>query len=277
MGSTVDIKLNRIDRIFHPHEIVQGQVVISSPKGFSHQGVAMKVEGNARLQVSSDSMGVFESFQNSVKPLEIVYFHLLVAPAGKFPPGISKLPFEFELQGNDDQKLLETYHGVYISIKYEVTCDCVRGIMKKTLHKTLEFVVEVPLIAPLSDSPRSILITPNSVEKMRMSIMPKFHITGKVHRTNCPVNMPFTGEIIVEEAKRPIKSVELQLIRVESVAHAKGVATDGKSILKFTRLAAKLWIINAGMGRLIRMQQRKFKTFKLDGAMYVDKYRYPST
>ncbi|ETI50131.1 hypothetical protein F442_06299 [Phytophthora nicotianae P10297] len=233
MSSTLDVKLNRIDRIFHPHEMVQGQVIISSPKGFSHQGLAMKVEGSARMQLSTKSAGLFDSFYNNVSPLELVYFHLPVAAAGKVPPGITKFPFEFELQGNDGQELLETYHGVYVSVKYEIICDCIRGIMKNKLHKTLEFVVEVPLREPLPDSPEEFHITPESLENVRpqsLSAMPYFHITGKVHRTNCPVNLPFTGEIIIEEAKSPIKSVELQLIRVESVAHAEGIARDATEI-----------------------------------------------
>ena len=105
----------------------------------------MKVEGSARLQLSTKNTGLFQSLNNNVAPMELVYFHLPVAPAGKVSPGISKFPFEFELQGNDDQELLETYHGVHVAIKYEITCDCIRGIMKNKLHKTLEFVVEVPV------------------------------------------------------------------------------------------------------------------------------------
>ncbi|RLN92240.1 hypothetical protein BBJ28_00022712, partial [Nothophytophthora sp. Chile5] len=244
-------------------EIVQGQVIISSPKGFSHQGLAMKVEGSARLQLSTKSAGLFDAFYNTVAPMELVYFHLPVAPAGKVPPGISKFPFEFELQGNDGQQLFETYHGVYVSVKYEIVCDCVRGIMKNKLHKTLEFVVEVP------DSPEEFHITPDSLENVRpqqtLPSVPYFHITGKIHRTNCPVNLPFTGEVcagylecwnqatacrlncsqcwlqvVIEEANTPVKSVELQLIRVESVAHAEGVARDGKTRCRKIVLLCKM-------------------------------------
>lgn len=124
---------------------MQGQVIISSPKGFAHQGISMKVEGSARLQLSTKSAGLFDSFYNSVAPMEVVYFHLPIAAPGKVPLGISKFPFEFELQGNDRQQLFETYHGVYISVTYEIVCDCVRGILKNNLHKTLEFIVEVPV------------------------------------------------------------------------------------------------------------------------------------
>ncbi|DAZ98876.1 TPA: hypothetical protein N0F65_002601 [Lagenidium giganteum] len=234
MGSTLDIKLNRIDRIFRPNEIVQGQVLISSPKGFAHNGISMKVEGSARLQLSAKSTGLFEAFYNSVQPMELVYFHIPVAAAGKVPLGITKFPFEFELQGIDKQPLFETYHGVYVSVKYEITVDCVRGMMKRNLHKTMEFIVEVPLREPMRDSPEEFQITPDTLDNVRRqkhtSTVPYFNITGRIHRTNCPVNLPFTGELVIEHANAPVKSVELQLIRVESVAHTEGVARDATEI-----------------------------------------------
>ncbi|CAI5741165.1 unnamed protein product [Hyaloperonospora brassicae] len=233
MSSTLDVKLNRVSHNFHPHETVEGQVIISSPKGFAHQGLAMKVEGSVRLKLSAKTSRLSDPSHDDVAPMELVYFHLPVAPAGKVPAGVSKFPFKFELQGNDDQELLETYHGVYVFVKYEIVCDCVRGIMKNKLHKTLEFVVEVPLRKPLLDSPEEFYITPESLEKSQMrnlSTMPYFHITGKIHRTNCPVNLPFTGEIIVEEAVSPIRSVEIRLIRVESVAHDSGVTRNATEV-----------------------------------------------
>lgn len=120
-------------------------MIISSPKGFAHQGLAMKVEGSARLQVSAKSAGLFDAFYNTVPPMELVCLHIPVASPGKVPFGITKFPFEFELLGSDGQPLFETYHGVYVSVKYEIVCDCVRGIMKTNLHKTIEFIVEVPV------------------------------------------------------------------------------------------------------------------------------------
>ncbi|GLE02963.1 hypothetical protein PINS_up011842 [Pythium insidiosum] len=233
MSSSLDIKLNRVDRIFRPHELVQGQILISSPKGFAHQGLFLKVEGSARLQLSAKSTGLFEAFYNTVPPLDLVYFHIPVAPAGKVPLGIFKFPFEFELAGIDGHPLFETYHGVYVSVKYEITCNCVRGLMKSNLQKTVEFIVEVPLRDPLPDAPEEFTVTPESLENVRrksLSTVPSFHITGRIHRTNCPVNLPFTGEIVIEHASAPIKSVELQLIRVESVAHSEGIARDATEI-----------------------------------------------
>ncbi|KAF1327087.1 Down syndrome critical region protein 3, partial [Globisporangium splendens] len=271
MSSTLDIKLNRIDRIFRPHEVVQGQVIISSPKGFAHQGIAMKVEGSARLQVSAKSAGLFDAFYSAVAPLQLVYLHIPIASAGKVPFGVTKIPFEFELVGNDDQPLFETYHGVYVSVKYEIVCDCVRGIMKSNLHKVMEFIVEVPLREPLCDAPEEFSITPETLENVRRvrSCLYVFTVwrrafnvlivagiqspvMGTAEKLDDDPGFPYHGshpphelprepafyrrsttpllslcmQIVVEHASSPIKSVELQLIRVESVAHAEGVARD---------------------------------------------------
>lgn len=105
----------------------------------------MKVEGSARLQISAKSAGLFDAFYNSIPPLDLVYFHIPITGPGKVSLGITKFPFEFELSGIDGHPLFETYHGVYVSVKYEISCNCVRGLMKSTLHKTVEFIVEVPV------------------------------------------------------------------------------------------------------------------------------------
>jgi hypothetical protein len=60
-----------------------------------------------------------------------------------------------KVEGNDKQQLFETYHGVYVSVKYEITVDCVRGFMKNNLHKTMEFIVEVPVRWWLLETERS--------------------------------------------------------------------------------------------------------------------------
>ena len=66
-------------------------------------------------------------------------------------------------------------------------------------------------------------ITPDSLENVKKaakSSIPKFKISGKIHRNTCMINNPFTGEIKVEEAESEIDSVELQLVRVETVSES---------------------------------------------------------
>jgi len=50
-----------------------------------------------------------------------------------------------------------------------------------------------------------------------MSNIPKFRIKGKIDSTACYINKPFTGSLTVEECDAPIKTIELQLVRVETI------------------------------------------------------------
>ena len=44
----------------------------------------MRLDGSVQLQVSAKSVGLFEAFYNSVKPVQLVLQTLEVAKAGKF-------------------------------------------------------------------------------------------------------------------------------------------------------------------------------------------------
>jgi len=59
------------------------------------------------------------------------------------------------------------------------------------------------------------------------SNIPHFKLKGKLDTTNCSISKPFTGAIIVEECDAVIKSMELQLVRVETCGCAEGFAKEG--------------------------------------------------
>lgn len=63
-----------------------------------------------------------------------------------------------------------------------------------------------------------------------ISAIPRFCITGRLHRTNCQIHAPFTGELVVEESEAAIRSIELQLVRVETVAYSEGQAREATEI-----------------------------------------------
>ena len=49
--------------------------------------------------------------------------------------------------------------------------------------------------------------------------MPLVQRAHQLHRQSCPINLPFTGEFVVEESAAAVKSIELQLVRSETVRH----------------------------------------------------------
>ncbi|KAJ8600773.1 hypothetical protein CTAYLR_006117 [Chrysophaeum taylorii] len=222
--SSLEISLKRVDRIYRPGEMVEGVVVVSARAGWAHKGITMRVSGTVKLQLSQRNVGLFDSASSSIKPREVLRETIEVAPAGRFPDGVTEVPFEFRLGPLVGESLYESYHGVYVNVCYVIGCECRRGVMKAPLEREVEFIVEVPTAATPQPDPRSFSIAPESLDNIRatsLSSIPRFKISGKLHRQNCPVNLPLTGEFVVEESEAQVKSVELQLVRAETVRHAE--------------------------------------------------------
>ena len=241
--SSIDIKLKRADRVYRPTEIVEGVVVVNAYKGWSHTGVVLIAEG--MIHLSTASRGLSIGTETSGRPVPILRFETEMAAAGKFADGVTEIPFEFPVStGGGSQALLESYHGVYVSIIYSIQVTCERGMMKKSLHKDLEFIIEVPTGKSTEPVPATFVITPESLENVSASILatiPRFRVSGRLHRSNCPINLPFTGEVIIEQSVAPIRSLELQLVRVETVG-------DGNS----SREATEIQNIQIGEGNICR-------------------------
>ncbi|XP_072471071.1 vacuolar protein sorting-associated protein 26C isoform X2 [Notamacropus eugenii] len=67
MGTVVDIKIKRANKVYYAGEVLSGVVVISSKDPVQHQGILLTMEGLVNLQLSAKSVGMFEAFCNSVK------------------------------------------------------------------------------------------------------------------------------------------------------------------------------------------------------------------
>jgi len=229
----MEITLKRVDRIYYPGEIVSGYIVVSSKGSLSHQGITLAMEGNVQLQLSAKSVGLFEAFYNSIKPVQLFSLNVEVGKPGKLPDGTTELPFEFKLEAAPGQQLYETYHGVFVNVQYMIRADMKRGMLAKDLQSTMEFIVECPEKEPLKPSSLAYNLTPDSIEAVKKSAMkniPKFQISGKIDNTTCDVRIPFTGSLTVDNADCKIKSVELQLVRVETCGCADGYAKEPTEI-----------------------------------------------
>lgn len=51
---------------------------------------------------------------------------------------------------------------------------------------------------------------------VQRSTLPKFLVRGHLDATTCVITQPLTGELKVENSDVPIKSIEVQLVRVET-------------------------------------------------------------
>lgn len=219
-NSYLDVKLKRIDRVYKPTEKVDGSLMVNVKKGWSHNGIDMVVEGSV---VTTHSGKGLQSDVNN-RPILLMRKEMNITPAGKFSDGYYEIPFQFDLNAAAGQKLRETYHGVFVSVVYLIIVTCERGLMKSALRKEVEFIVEVPTPAsqqPTDPKPVSFTISPKTLENVSEALkasVPNFAVSGKLYKSVCPINQPLTGELCIELSAATINSVELQLVRVESIS-----------------------------------------------------------
>lgn len=234
---SLEIRLKRVDRVYKPGDVVSGVIAVTSKGPLSHAGITLLMEGSVQLQLSAKSVGLFEAFYNSIKPIQLLNYSVTVAENGKLPDGTTELPFEFPLEPIQGQQLYDTYHGVFVNIQYNLKCDMKRGLLAKDMQKSLEFIVEVPMTKPAgnqSGSPISFTITPDSLENVKKpnarKTIPNFRLAGTLNTANCNLDDPFTGEVKIEHSDAVIKSIELQLVRVETCGCADGYAKEATEI-----------------------------------------------
>ncbi|EQB78475.1 hypothetical protein CB1_000995001 [Camelus ferus] len=158
-----------------------------------------------------------------LQPIQIINSTIEMVKPGKFPSGKTEIPFEFPLLVKGNKVLYETYHGVFVNIQYTLRCDMRRSLLAKDLTKTCEFIVHsAPQKGKLTPSPVDFTITPETLQNVKeRALLPKFLIRGHLNSTSCVITQPLTGELVVESSEAAIKSIELQLVRVETCGKAR--------------------------------------------------------
>lgn len=69
----------------------------------SHAGVTLVAQGTVKPQLSARSVGIFEAFYSSIKPVTLLHEEVEMVSGGKFPPGVTELPFSFDVDAVDGQ------------------------------------------------------------------------------------------------------------------------------------------------------------------------------
>jgi len=232
MATNLDLRLKKVNKVYHEGDTVSGVVVIQSKTEVKHEGISLTMDGAVNLQLSSKSVGLFDAFYNSVKPIQLLSCTIEMAKPGKIPTGRTEIPFEFPLRPKGTKTLYETYHGVFVNIQYLLRCEMKRSLLNKDLSKVQEFIVEYKADAEKAVSkPITFTITPDSMQNVKEKAkIPRFQVRGHLTSTVCCLTQPFTGELTIEHCDSPIKSIELQLVRMETCGCAEGYAKDATEI-----------------------------------------------
>ena len=230
--ANLEIRFKRPSKIYKDGDTVKGCVAVNTKDPLSHNGLTITMEAVVNLQLSAKSVGMFEAFYNSLKPIQLIQYTVELAKPGKIPSGNTEIPFELPLRSKSGKKLYETYHGVFVNIMYTLKCDMKRSLLSKDLLKVAEFIVEYGSDA-LKATEKSVdfTISPLSLANIKeRSNVPDFQVTGTIDSVCCCITKPFTGELVVEKCSAPIRSIELQLVRVETCGCAEGYARDPTEI-----------------------------------------------
>ena len=233
--SSVSIAVGRFDRVYRPGSTVEGHVLVVAKGGWSHSGLRLNVTGQVELARTPSTQGVLPP--SALHP-EIVFSKRVdVRPPGTIAVGTTEIPFSFTLEPQG-RELFETYHGEYISITYTIGLTVERGSFARALSDTHEFVVE-GLPGPAADAePIDFQISPSAAGGAGTRVQAQdFLVTGKLHRTQCPINAPFTGEIRVERSDARVNSVHLQLVRKETVVDEGGAEGSEESEIQDMQVA----------------------------------------
>lgn len=236
MSVSLDIRLKKTNKTYHEGDLLKGTAVVNASSEAKIDGLIVNCEGFVGMQVSNKNTGVFDAFYNSVnKPITLLNQTLEVLPAGtKIAAGISEFDFEFPLRSKGGDKLFETYHGVFVSITYFIKAELKRKFLAKDCQAKVQFFVQNQLqpIERSNQVPVHFSISPETLQKSskeRISI-PRFLITGTLDSTVCCLSKPFNGFITIHHSEIPIKSIELQLVRVETCGCAEGYSKDATEI-----------------------------------------------
>lgn len=224
--------MKRANKTYKDGDTVKGVVVITTKSEMTYNSINLTMDGVVKLQLSAKSVGRFEAFYNSLKPIQLVHQQLELAKGGKIPSGVTEIPFELPLRAKPGKTLYETYHGVFVNVQYTLMVELKRAFLSKDLQKETEFVVEYrDQEQKGEENPVQFTITPQSIENVKdRENIPNFLVRGTLATDKCCITKPFTGEVIVEHSSAPIRSLEIQLVRVETCGCAEGYSRDATEI-----------------------------------------------
>lgn len=228
----ISINLKRANKTYKDGDTVKGVVVITTKSEMTYNSINLTMDGVVKLQLSAKSVGRFEAFYNSLKPIQLVHQQLELAKGGKIPSGVTEIPFELPLRAKPGKTMYETYHGVFVNVQYTLMVELKRAFLSKDLQKETEFVVEYREQEQKGEeNPVQFTITPQSIENVKdRENIPNFLVRGTLATDKCCITKPFTGEVIVEHSSAPIRSLEIQLVRVETCGCAEGYSRDATEI-----------------------------------------------
>ncbi|KAL0235820.1 hypothetical protein GEMRC1_002402 [Eukaryota sp. GEM-RC1] len=227
---SLSIRLNKPNASFIPGDVLDGFVVIQSASKRKHMGITVKAEGVVNLHAFRD--GVLDSFASGSTSNKILEEEVTVEEPGKLPEGEVEFPFQLTLKPLEGKRLFESYSGVYVSVNYMLTAHIQGGLFGKSMEKTSEFYILIPVTKQVDPKPLPFSITKDSLRNSAdADALPHFSIEGKLDSCLCDLSRPLTGSLTITNCENKIKSIEAQVLRIETIGPINDRATESTEIM----------------------------------------------
>ena len=221
-----EIVLEKTNRTYVTGEEIKGFLQIENgPNNVNFNSLQIILEGFIKGQVSMKSVGALDEILPQVPPMILCRQSQTVAERGVFTSSKQVFAFSLRVVPQEGQSLLETYTGVYISIQYEIKAvfNVTESKNKISTPVPIKIMIHVPGLGLIdgmqrTQQPSPFTITPGSLANpSKLNTLPDFRIEGELLSTVFELDREFDGWVVVVESNKSIKSIDLQLIRIESI------------------------------------------------------------
>ena len=246
----LQIELLRGSKVFKSGDKVLGNVILTLDVKEKHEGVSVSINGKVSISASKNLMQGDDP-ESGDAHLPLLGYAIELLKPGRIPTGVTRLPFQFPLETNMPRaKLYETYHGVRISITYMLRAEVKKGRLQQNISQSQEVFVEDEPSA-LSDPGKSAVpfqMTPYNLKSAYPITMNGFKVSGFLESAECKVQSPLLGQVVIEESQMAISSIDLQLLRTETVSGPGALTKDGVDFKE----TSEIQTIQIGHGDVMR-------------------------
>ncbi|KRW99336.1 hypothetical protein PPERSA_02448 [Pseudocohnilembus persalinus] len=227
----LEITLDRSSGIYKEQEWISGFVKVIHPDEEQFNPIyskSLKIQGEGFLTAQNRQTNKQLESITSQNYSEELFKVQTVAAEDQQVTYKDTFAFKFKLQPNKNQKLLETYVGVYISVSYEINCTMKLQSGQK-IQGVLPFYVQCPGQGKENIKGELVIPRPQQIEMSPEKLLiqnpnqriPDFKIIGKLESDIDYFQNDIKGSFIIEECDGTVRTIDLQLIRVEKIENEK--------------------------------------------------------
>ncbi len=212
MSMKISVSLDSFNKIFKVGDIISGTVEVTSSQDSEYDSISCVIRGDYTIKTSKTSQPLIQTFYTKKQK---------ISEKGKIKSNaVTKLPLKLYLTSSNDNELIESYQGVIVSISYELSI-LYNDVKMSDNIKVYIFYPGQGVKTQLKQKiiPYDFTITESSIEKVKIENgkIPKFKLICHIDSLNVDIGKELNGWIKVINCDLPIKSLELQFVRIEKV------------------------------------------------------------